>query len=194
MEFYPLFRNCKKTEDMSNMMTRQQTKIILVLISVLLTFKISKGQVNSGWADQIYINLVKTKDSLKDLTVEQYKQIARLQNICDNHKIIKDSADMFLIVPFIETKKQSNPLWIKKCDFIKINIRQGNFLTIYSDTDTTNALYTLNIKKEKLFGRPSTVINWRHGWYKINLNNNGTIYQGWIKGDELCPDACTTCS
>jgi hypothetical protein len=170
-------------------------RLIMIFISLmsLQTVK-TYGQTNYSWTDQVYISIDKNADTLKNLSSDQFRIIKSLQNLCDNHKIIKDSADMFLIIPFIETDKQTKSLWVKKNDFIHINIRQGDFLKIYLNSDTLNPTVTLDIKKEKLFDKPTVVLNWRHGWYKVSFKINDTIYEGWIKGADLCPYFCTTCS
>ncbi|HXD92803.1 MAG TPA: hypothetical protein VNX01_06280, partial [Bacteroidia bacterium] len=145
--------------------------------------------------NMIYIQVDKKTDFSKIPTPDKYKFIAQTDTECNEHKIIKDSADFFLIVPFFGTDNQHKQMWFKKTDLIKINIRKSSgkiSLRFAADTNSM-MMHVFDISEKKLFDKSVTVLNCKTGWYRIELNLDGQKYRGWIKSNDLCPNPCSTC-
>jgi hypothetical protein len=171
----------------------RKTFFLLALTSLFSQLVIAQNALTCN--NPIYIRNDSKTDISKITTADKYRLIEKLDSSCNEHKIIKDSADYFLIVPFYDMTYQLKPIWLKKTDLIRINIgaSKGKLL-LYSTADTNSKpAHDFDIDKEKIFDKSVVILNCKTGWYKIELKLKGKSYVGWAKREGLCPNPCSTC-
>ena len=111
------------------------------------------------------------------------------------HLDIFDCTDTHFNVSIRMTiKKDSATGWIKKADYIGAFKKHEKFpmdLILYTDRKVldSNKLTIKNWMPGLL-----TIENFEGKWIFISLKQNGQLYKGWIKENELCANAYSTCS
>jgi hypothetical protein len=173
-------------------------KKTIALIFFLLVAKTNFSQTVVKCDNEIYIQTLTSKFT-NIPTYDKYRRIDSLTDGCYTHKIIKDSGDYFLVIPFSGFPgKQLSPIWLKKTPLICIDIRKlSGTITFYSTDSESKPVVSLNIEKvyraKSVNAGELTVLNCKKEWYRVSLLLEGKKYEGWVKSKNLCANHCTTC-
>ncbi|MGP8214011.1 MAG: hypothetical protein ACLQQ4_00470 [Bacteroidia bacterium] len=132
--------------------------------------------------DSLYIK-VAILDTLKDDGCEE------------NFKILKDSSNYLLIVPFWNNpKKKMKQIWIKK---------DGQLMTtIQCERETFNIYLKPDSTSKTCFSEPSKKANLgflhvkgcRGMWFNVEYLSDDKKYVGWVHKYSTCSNPCTTCN
>ncbi len=141
------------------------------------------------------------KDTInKDFYSKYDKIITKLNEECNDIKILKDSADYFYIQPFYDLKKHTTEkYWLKKNSQFFVNplSDESNNFVLYSDHDSkSKKIFTHSYGYEKTQINQTNVrlkvLGCFNDWLKVSLTYKGKEYIGWTK--RYCPLSCTTCT